>query len=262
MKKQLLKSMLMAVVGVGMLALNSYAYTISHLNSTADINANGWVSWTVDGVSQLFQANNFYRIGNSSSEANLGTLTSAVDAGSRFLSIDYTLEGIFTANVTYTILGGATGSGFSDMSQQFSITNLTNSALDFHFFQYTDFDLSGTISNDLGQHLNESNITQSDNRTQVTTTFATPSRWQISPFSNILTSLQDGSATDLDNTVLSGGPYDATWAIQNDWTIGAGSTVGYSSDSRMTAVPEPATMLLFGTGIAGLAGIARRRKTN
>ena len=34
----------------------------------------------------------------------------------------------------------------------------------------------------------------------------------------------------------------------------------FSHDAQSSPVPEPATMLLFGTGLAGLAGIARRRK--
>lgn len=36
----------------------------------------------------------------------------------------------------------------------------------------------------------------------------------------------------------------------------------YGGGSPPPPVPEPATMLLFGTGLAGLAGIARRRKKN
>jgi len=44
--------------------------------------------------------------------------------------------------------------------------------------------------------------------------------------------------------------------------LGQGETEDYQLTFRAAPVPEPATMLLFGTGIAGLAGVIRRRRMN
>lgn len=69
------------------------------------------------------------------------------------------------------------------------------------------------------------------------------------------------------------GAAQTQWSIKNYTVVGTGSDSlvfrafetndslgGYLDAVTLNPVPEPATMLLFGAGIAGLAGMARRKK--
>ena len=218
-------------------------------------------NWSVDGTDQLFLQSYYYRVGSAGGEDSLSSLTltsSALYAG-RFLELQYTGAG-FRADFTFTLDGGANGSGVADLAQNVTITNTSGSALDLHFFQYNDFDLFG-IGGQTVTQTNANTVFQTNGTTALTEQVGTPSpdHIQIDGYPVIYNLLTDLNPTTLnDNTSYVG---DATWAWQWDLNIADGDSVQISKDLRLevTTIPVPAAVWLFGTGLLGLVGVARRR---
>lgn len=247
--------------------------TLSDRNSVARIEDSGAFagmnSWTIDGTSMLSLQGFWYRTPGMNREFNIGTLPITglsasdtnpfVDPSNDTLGIQYTGVG-FTIEPTWTLRGGAAGSLRSDMIETITITNTsTFQPLTISFFQYSDFDLNGTIADQsvgIFGALRNTAI-QSDtggfvlNETVVT---PAPTRWQVDTFPTILNALDNGGIDNLNNNFGPIGPGDLTWAFQWDLVIPIGGSVVISKDKNI--VPAPTSLALL--GLSGL--LARRRR--
>jgi hypothetical protein len=237
-------------------------YILSNNNSTITIDPasqSGAYGWIVDGSSVLYQQWFWYRIGDTGGEQSINTLTldSAVEYGTKYLDLTYggvSGGNAFTIEVDYGLTGGTAGSHTSDVGETIKINNTGTDPLDFHFFQYSDFDLSSpnmdsvNIDPDLqlvkqtpgsgGSMMSEAVITSAPQHGEANYYYSS---------SSTLTKLDDSSPTTLDG-VLSAGPGDVTWAFEWDQTIAAGGSYIISKDKNIApSVPEPATILGLGT---------------
>jgi len=260
-----------AAVAFGAVQAQAANLTVVDGNSSVtvdDSSAAGMHTWVVDGVDQMYQQWFWYRIGSTGGEQSIDELSApdstVIDlANVDVISIVYTFGGL-TIETTYTLHGGAIGSNQSDIGEQVTITNNTGQALDFHFFQYSDFDLCGDSGGQTVTFLNANTVDQTGGGCNLSETVVTPaaSHHQAAGFASLLNSLQDGNPTTLsDNAGF--GPGDATWAFQWDVLIANGGSFQISKDKNLRAVPEPASLLLLGSGLlGGLKTLRRRNKKN
>ncbi len=267
-----------AVFAVAVPLAHATSYTLTDLNSSITVDPtsqDGISAWKVDGVNQLYQQWFWGREGSTGPEHSLDSLTllnaKATDTnfnpGNDTLSLLYgdgttTADSSLTVALHLSLAGGAAGSRTSDLNTQAMFSNLTDSPVTLHIFQYSDFDLSDNSDNDTATAPNANTIIQSDGGMILTDSAApTPSKWQIGPYSGLLDSLNDSGPTGLTDSG-SGTVGDATYARQWDFTLppkgSGGATVGFSLDQHLS-VPDPGTVLLLAAGMLGLAAANRRR---
>jgi hypothetical protein len=255
------------------LSIQAAPALLSDGNSSVNVNpATGHLvtGWLVDGKNQLSLQNSWYRVGNVGGETSIGSLAivNQIQATSSSLYIKYS-NGQFSIETTYSLVGGSAGSGVANLSEQIKITNLGGSALDFHYFKYADFDLTGVSSGDtvqFGQNLqggfNEALQTKAGG-SFVETVFTTGgTRAEAGTFPGSLNGLNDANPTTLNNN---SGPVtgDGTWAIQWDKLIAPGSTfiIGINNNISLVPVPEPSALALVPLGFVILFASRRFRAT-
>ena len=219
-------------------------------------------NWFVDNTDLLAQQAFWYRIGNAGPEqsvhnlpvADQGTSDANFDGNPDTLFVRYNGAG-FRIETYYHLDGGTAGSGTSDMGEQISIINLTASPLDFHFFQYADFDLSAA---DTVNFTNANTVDQTGGGLHLSETVVTPvpSHREAAFFPTTLTKLNDALPTTLiDNAGIGAG--DVTWAYQWDAVIPPSGSYLISKDKHISIVPEPTAIALLGIAF-GLLLAARR----
>jgi PEP-CTERM motif len=251
------------------LGVSAQIVTLSDGNSSAQIDPGspaGMFNWLVQGQNYLQQQWFWYRLGTDPQHSIDSISAPAISTynGTRGLTSTYD-NGSYRVRIDYLLSGGsvvpAGQNANADISESITIVNETANPLNFHFFQYSDFNLSaGNDTVQLGHNLaglwNEA--AQSAPNVGISETVNTPGANRaevgfVGP-GGTRDNLNNIPGYNLNNNGGPLGPGNVTWALQWDFNLNPGSSFTISKDKSLnvTVTPEPSAVALLGVGFAGL----------
>jgi len=226
----------------------------------------GLFDWVVDGVDNMGSSWVWFRIGPVGGEASIDTLNQTnlivddrdADPGNEFLSVEYTSPDRFAMTLEYSLVGEVPGSGVSLMLGTTRIENIGDRALDFHLFQYYDYNLAGEANDRLVRIVGRNGVAQEDGPgelAQWSVAPVFPSRVEVDFVPAILNSLNDGQPTSLSGARGPIGPGDLSAAFEFEFALGVNESILLANPSLVT-IPEPHVSILLIGLVLGL--LARR----
>ena len=247
-------------------------------NSTAQLDPTsqlGMYSWTVQNTPSTFQNQLnkqwfWYRVGTSGPEASIDTISAPVITdltASTVTTTYYDSLSRFNVGVKYSLVGGSADSGTADITEQITVNNTSGSVLNYHFYQYSDFNMGGDGANDFvllsrnGFTFRFNQVDQADGA-NIVEVVATPNanHGEADVVPNTINKLNDPFPTILDDSKTNAFG-DVAWALEWDVNIGVGSSYIISKDKHLDVVftPEPGFLALIPLGL-GLCAYYRRRR--
>jgi MYXO-CTERM domain-containing protein len=262
-----------AVVGFSGVSARA-ATVLTDGNSSIALNGQTVGSWLVNGTNQLNLEEFFFRVGSSGGQTPISnpTMTKLLDTNGNGLNdtVKYTYGTTsgFQVVATYSLTGGQTGSGTSDVTESLKITNVGMTSQTFHLFEYTNFNLDdltsgqtvtitgGNTATDIGDGVDaQAVVSPKPGEFEASNTAASP---------DLLANISSTTKAYTLKDVASAPAGDGEWAFEWDLSIGCDSTAVINIDKnikvqQVAEVPEPTPGVIAMLGLGGLFMIRPRR---